>query len=71
MIQVFRQLALSSLLILFAVSSAHAETRLICENERREYLVIYSSGDPTLILNPNSDATEYQFVQIDGCYDVK
>lgn len=64
--QVFSQLALSSLLALFGVGLAHSETRLICENARREYLVIYSPGNPTLILNPDSGATEYQVLVDDN-----
>lgn len=36
-----------------------AETRLICENPGREYLVIYEPGVPHLLLSPDSDATSY------------
>jgi hypothetical protein len=36
---------------------AAAGTRLICENPRREYLVLYSPGASDLVLNPDSDRT--------------
>ena len=39
--------------------SAAAETRFICENPRREYLVMYSPGASELVLNPDSEATKY------------
>lgn len=46
--------------------AAFAETRLICENPRREYLVIYEPGATALILNPDSDATQYPILVDDN-----
>lgn len=45
--------------VVFSCVSAYAETRLICENHRREYLVIYSPGADALVLNPVSDRALY------------
>ena len=45
--------------IVFASVSAFAETRLICENPGREYVVIYSPDASELVLNPDSDRTLY------------
>lgn len=52
-------IGLASMAMVFAGASAYAETRLICENPRREYLVIYSPGASSLILNPDLDRTLY------------
>lgn len=57
--QQFRKLTFSSIFTMIAASCGYAETRLICENAVNEYLVIYSPGAPTLILNPDSSATNY------------
>lgn len=54
--------ALACMAIIVFSAAAHAETRLICENPRREYLVIYSPGASTLILNPDSDRTTYSIL---------
>lgn len=48
--------------VIFSTVSAYAETRLICENPRREYLVIYSPGASALVLNPDSDQTLYSIL---------
>lgn len=48
--------------LVFASVSAYAETRLVCENPGREYLVIYSPGASALVLNPDSDHTLYQIL---------
>lgn len=55
----FQHLTFSSVFIMLTAGYGYAETRLICENPRREYLVIYSPGAPALILNPDSDTTKY------------
>tara|TARA_R110002074_G_scaffold329462_1_gene499950 strand:+ start:689 stop:1054 length:366 start_codon:yes stop_codon:yes gene_type:complete len=62
----FQQLAFSSLFLLLTAGYGYADTQLICENPRREYLVIYSPGFAALILNPDSDATEYQVLVDDN-----
>lgn len=45
--------------LMFCGTTAMADMRLICENSRREYLVIYSPGAEALLLNPESDRTIY------------
>ena len=59
---------LSTVSILVAVSARAglAETRLICENPRREYLVIYRPGASELVLNPDSDGTRYPILVDDN-----
>lgn len=54
--------ALALMTVTISSASAHAETRLICENPRREYLVIYSPGASVLTLNPDSDRTIYSIL---------
>lgn len=46
----------------FFTVSAYAETRLICQNPRQEYLVIYSPGASEIVLNPDSDRTLYSIL---------
>lgn len=53
---------LACLTVVFSSVSAYAETRLICENSRREYLVVYSPGASALVLNPESDRTLYSIL---------
>lgn len=48
------------LLVMVSGSVAAMETRLVCENPRREYLVVYSTGASELILNPDSNPTRYR-----------
>jgi hypothetical protein len=55
-------LGLACLVVLFSSVSAYAETRLICENAQREYLMIYSPGASELVLNPDSDRTFYSIL---------
>lgn len=53
---------LACVVVAFSSVSAYAETRLKCENPRREYLVIYSPGASALVLNPDSDRTLYSIL---------
>lgn len=53
---------LTCVAVVFSSVYAYAETRLICENPRREYLVIYSPGASALVLNPDSDRTLYSIL---------
>jgi len=46
--------------LILSCVAANAETRLICENARSEYLVVYAPGAPDLVLNPDTDRTLYQ-----------
>lgn len=54
-----RLVATAVLALLSSEVSAAGETRLICENPRREYLVVYQPGATDLVLNPNSDEASY------------
>lgn len=58
----FDRLLFGMLTLCVGGSTAIAETRLICENPRREYLVVYSPGASALVLNPGSDRTEYSIL---------
>ena len=51
---------------LFTALPASAGTALICENPRREYLVVYEPGSPFVLLNPDSDATKYKVMVDDN-----
>lgn len=53
---------IASITVMALSMPAHAETRLICENPRREYLVVYSPGASDLILNPDSGRTTYSIL---------
>ena len=64
--QDFRKLAWCTMMVLCPFGAASAETRLICENPGREYLVVYSPGAPALVLNPDTSATEYQVLVDDN-----
>lgn len=54
--------ATGNLIFAFAAIAlpANADTRLICENPGREYLVVYEPGTEFLTLNPDSDKTRYR-----------
>ncbi len=51
---------------LFAALPSSAGTKLICENPRREYLVIYEPGSLFVLLNPDSDSTKYKVIVDDN-----
>lgn len=52
-------LAFWLIVAMLSAGVSYADTRLICENPRREYLVVYSPGAADIVLNPDSDATRY------------
>jgi hypothetical protein len=61
---------LAGLATLACGASAAAETRLICENPGREYLVVYESGASDLVLNPDSDRAMYPIL-VDDVSDAR
>lgn len=63
-----RFLTISCLVLLAGVTPAAADTRLICQNPGREYLVVYSQGAAALILNPDSESTKLK-VLVDDLTD--
>lgn len=54
-----KPLSIALVLLVATGASASAETRLIRENSRREYLVIYDAGASDLLLNPYTSHTRY------------
>ena len=54
---------------LLTAVSASAETKLVCENPRREYLVVYERGAAFIILDPDSGETKYKVLVDDRTDD--
>ena len=59
---------LAILFLQLHAQAVNAEITLICENPRREYIVIYEPGTPYLLLNPDSEETRY-VIEVDDNRD--
>lgn len=57
-----RAMIICLMLYLSAGIAVASEMRLICENPRREYLVVYTPGAESLLLNPDAEGANYSIL---------
>ena len=61
-----RVIGVCVLVLLASKVSAMADIRLICENPRHEYLIVYRPEAEVLLLNPDSERTTYPILVDDN-----